>query len=68
MEIEGAHHDGILNAVDDALRQNAVTTRDHDFVRIPVIGFRTQPDAFMQQLETKLVSRGWRRRSPESCG
>ncbi len=66
VEIEGAHHDAVDNAVDDALRQNALTTGPDDFVRIPVIGLRTRTDAFMDQLERKLISRGWRRQSP--CG
>lgn len=63
VEIEGAHHDGVLNAVDDALRQNDLVEGDDDFLRIPVIGFRTQPEAFMAQLETKLARKGWRRPS-----
>lgn len=67
VEIEGAHHDGVLNAVDDALRQNALVEGGDDFLRIPVIGFRTQRDAFMAQLETKLANKGWRRQDP-SCG
>ena len=66
VEIEGAHHDLVAHAIDDALRQNALTTGPDDFVRIPVIGFRTRTDAFMKQVELKLASRGWRRGS--SCG
>ncbi len=58
---EGAHHDAVLNAVDDALRQNGLTVGADDFRRIPVIGFRTQPNLFMDQLEAKLARKGWRR-------
>lgn len=60
VEIEGAHHDDVLNAVDDALRQNHLSAGGDDFLRIPVTGFRTDADAFMRQLERILRGRGWR--------
>ena len=61
VEIEGAHHDSALNAVDDALRQITLTSQGDEFLRIPVIGLRTVPDAFIAQVEARLVARGWRR-------
>jgi very-short-patch-repair endonuclease len=66
VEIEGAHHDAPLNAVDDALRQNALTSEGERVLRIPVIGLRTDPDRFMAQVEACLIARGWRRTS--ACG
>ena len=66
VEIEGAHHDSALNAVDDALRQNTLTSQGDEFLRIPVIGLRADPNAFMAQVEARLVARGWRR--ARSCG
>lgn len=61
IEIEGAHHDEVLNSIDDALRQNHLSGGAEDFLRIPVVGFRTDRGAFMQQVEDKLVNKGWRR-------
>lgn len=68
VEIEGAHHDSTLNAIDDALRQNHLSTSDA-FLRIPVTGLRLHPDMFMDQVERLLVARGWRRDRPHiRCG
>lgn len=61
IEIEGAHHDEVLNSIDDALRQNHLSRGAEDFLRIPVVGFRTDRGVFMQQVEDKLVNKGWRR-------
>lgn len=60
VEIEGAHHDDVLNPSDDALRQNDLSRHADGFLRVPVIGFRTECDAFMRQLEDELVRHGWR--------
>jgi len=58
VEIEGVHHGSGVTQVADALRQNALT-RDHDAVlRIPLLGLRLMPDAFMDQVEEVLESRG----------
>jgi hypothetical protein len=66
VEIEGAHHDAPLNAVDDALRQNHLST-EATVLRIPVLGWRLNPDLFMAQVEKTLRSRGWRpTRSPSA--
>lgn len=67
VEIEGAHHDEVLNAVDDALRQNHLSSGADDFLRIPVTGLRTDTDAFMRQLEGILRGKGWRPVEP-GCG
>ena len=61
IEIEGAHHDEVLNSIDDALRQNHLSRGAEDFRRIPVVGFRTDRGVFMQQVVDKLVNKGWRR-------
>ena len=68
VEIEGTHHDSVLNAIDDALRQNHLSTSD-SLLRIPVTGLRLHPDMFMDQVERLLAARGWRRGgSRSSCG
>jgi very-short-patch-repair endonuclease len=59
VEIEGAHHDAPENAVDDALRQNALTIQRLGVLRIPVIGLRTCTADFMDQVETLLRQAGW---------
>jgi hypothetical protein len=62
VEIEGAHHDGPIHAVDDSLRQNELMLDGGTRVlRIPVIGLRTTPDVFLDQVERALVAAGWRR-------
>ena len=59
VEVEGAHHDEALNAVDDALRQNSLTASCASLLRIPVLGLRTEPAAFMAQVREILTRRGW---------
>jgi very-short-patch-repair endonuclease len=54
VEVEGAHHDAPENAVDDALRQNALTIGRLGVLRVPVLGLRTCPDLFMDQVESML--------------
>ncbi|HEX6056002.1 MAG TPA: hypothetical protein VFY98_09335 [Intrasporangium sp.] len=39
-----------LNPVDDALRQNDVVLSGHRVLRIPVLGLRLKPRAFMDQV------------------
>jgi very-short-patch-repair endonuclease len=60
VEIEGAHHDAPENAVDDALRQNALTIDRLGVLRIPVLGLRTCPDQFMRQVAQMLRVAGSR--------
>ena len=50
VEIDGGHHALALSPVDDALRQNEVTLRENLVLRIPVLGLRLTPDAFMAQV------------------
>jgi len=59
VEIEGAHHDAPENAVDDALRQNALTVSRLGVLRIPIIGLRTCPDQFLDQIVAMLRAAGW---------
>lgn len=50
VEIDGGHHAQALNPVWDALRQNEVTLDRRTVIRIPVLGLRLTPDAFMDQV------------------
>lgn len=50
VEIDGGHHALALNPVDDALRQNDVVLSGERVLRIPVLGLRLTPDAFLNQL------------------
>ena len=58
VEIDGGHHALALNPVDDALRQNEVTLRRRAVLRIPVLGLRLQPDAFLAQVARGLAGSG----------
>lgn len=50
VEIDGGHHALALNPIDDALRQNDVVLSGDRVLRIPVLGLRLHPDAFMDQV------------------
>lgn len=50
VEIDGAHHLVGLNPVDDALRANGLTLDSDLVLRIPVLGLRVAPEAFMSQV------------------
>ncbi|MGB3685659.1 MAG: hypothetical protein WA991_07555 [Ornithinimicrobium sp.] len=50
VEIDGVQHFQALAPVDDALRQNAVALQGAMTLRIPVLGLRLQPGAFMDQV------------------
>ncbi|HET7822388.1 MAG TPA: hypothetical protein VFL10_12765 [Ornithinibacter sp.] len=50
VEIDGGHHTLALNPITDALRQNEVTLGDDVVLRVPVLGLRLTPDAFMGQV------------------
>lgn len=58
VEIEGMHHDAPENAVPDALRQNSISIRTGTVLRIPLLGLRTDRDAFMAQVEEALRAAG----------
>ncbi len=50
VEIDGGHHALALSPIDDALRQNSVVLAGERVLRIPVLGLRLRPDAFMGQV------------------
>lgn len=58
VEIDGAGHLWGLSGVDDALRANQVVVEGERVLRINVIGWRLDPDAFMDQVCDALRS-GW---------
>lgn len=64
LEIQGAHHFQGLKGVDDALRSNEQAIRHADDIQLqlPVLGLRTRPDAFMDQIGQALEV-GRRRRA-----
>jgi hypothetical protein len=61
LEIDGVHHTWAENIVGDALRQNGVAIAGDIVLRVPLLGLRTQPDAFFDQVRDALVAAGWRR-------
>lgn len=50
VEIDGGHHLLGLNPVDDALRANEVVLGGSRVLRLPVLGLRLEPEAFMRQI------------------
>jgi very-short-patch-repair endonuclease len=50
VEIDGGHHALALNPVDDALRENEIVLGSERVLRIPVLGLRLTPDAFLDQV------------------
>lgn len=50
IEIDGGHHLAGLNPIDDALRSNEVVLDGSPVLRLPVLGLRLEPDAFMSQV------------------
>ncbi|WP_157063359.1 hypothetical protein [Luteipulveratus mongoliensis] len=56
VEIDGAHHGWGLGAVEDALRDNNVRLDGLLTLRIPVLGWRMDQRAFMDQVERALVA------------
>ena len=50
VEIDGGHHGLALSPVDDALRQNEVVLGASRVLRIPVVGLRLDPAAFLDQV------------------
>ncbi|HEX2896217.1 MAG TPA: hypothetical protein VHO29_19595 [Marmoricola sp.] len=61
LEIDGIHHTWAENVVGDALRQNAVVIGGSTVLRLPLLGLRTQPDSFFDQVRDALQAAGWRR-------
>jgi hypothetical protein len=50
VEIDGAQHQSGLAVVDDALRANELVLGGRQVLRIPVLGLRLEPSAFMEQV------------------
>jgi len=50
VEIDGAHHFSGLQPVADALRANEVVIAGRPVLRLPVLGLRLEPEAFMRQV------------------
>lgn len=59
VEIDGIHHGQPSQLVADALRQNDIVTSNLLVLRVPVLGLRTEPQRFLSQIRTALLSRGW---------
>lgn len=54
VEIDGLQHTRGLAMVDDALRDNHLTLNGSTVLRIPALGLRTNPAAFMNQIKAAL--------------
>ena len=59
VEIDGIHHAWAENIVGDALRQNALALDGDTVLRLPLLGYRLQPDEFFAQIEQGLRASGW---------
>jgi hypothetical protein len=59
VEIDGVGHLAPGSVIDDALRQNDVTLGDSRVLRIPVLGLRLEPQAFLGQVRQLLINAGW---------
>jgi very-short-patch-repair endonuclease len=56
VEVDGIHHTWAENVVDDALRQNALMLDGDVVLRLPLLGYRLQPDDFFQQIADALAA------------
>lgn len=54
VEVEGIHHGAGETQVNDALRQNTLSLRRDTVLRVPLLGLRIAPDAFMAQVAESL--------------
>lgn len=61
VEVDGIHHAWVEHVVGDALRHNAVALDGDTVLRIPLLGLRLRPDAFLDQIEQGLRAGGWAR-------
>jgi very-short-patch-repair endonuclease len=59
VEIDGIHHTWAAHVVGDALRQNALMLDGDTVLRLPLLGLRLEPDAFLDQVESALRAAGW---------
>lgn len=60
VEIDGIHHSWAGQVISDALRHNDVTLGNSLVLRLPLLGFRLEPDPFFAQITDALVARGCR--------
>ncbi len=63
LEIDGIHHSWAENVVGDALRQNALALQGDTVLRLPLLGYRLEPEEFFAQLRTALSAAGWSARA-----
>ena len=63
LEIDGIHHSWAENVVGDALRQNALSLQGDTVLRLPLLGYRLEPDEFFAQVRAALVAAGWSARA-----
>lgn len=63
LEIDGIHHAWAENVVGDALRQNALSLQGDTVLRLPLLGYRLQPEEFFAQVRAALVAAGWSARA-----
>lgn len=61
VEVDGIHHAWAENVVGDALRQNTLVIQGDRVLRLPLLGFRLEPDAFLDQIEEAMIAGGLRR-------
>ena len=47
----------------DALRQNALSLQGDTVLRLPLLGYRLEPDEFFAQVRAALVAAGWSARA-----
>jgi very-short-patch-repair endonuclease len=59
VEVEGIHHVWAENTVGDSLRQNSLAIAGDTVLRVPLLGLRLEADAFFDQIEEALRSKGW---------
>lgn len=57
VEIDGIHHTWAENVAADALRQNALVLQGDTVLRVPLLGYRLDPEAFFQQIRVALEGR-----------
>ncbi|WP_158296664.1 endonuclease domain-containing protein [Nocardioides albidus] len=56
VEVDGIHHSWAESIVGDALRQNALVLSGDRVLRLPLLGFRLEPDAFFEQIREALTT------------
>ena len=64
VEIQGVHHGWGDAGIEDALRFNALSLDDDDIksFQVPVLGLRTRPGAFLDQIERAIRRQEAKRR------